>query len=42
MKKITLIVIALGLMAIALVSCKASTDCPAYGEVHKYQVEQRY
>ena len=42
MKKIALFIVALGLMAIALVSCKASGDCPAYGEVHKYQVEQRY
>lgn len=42
MKKIALIIIAFGLMAIALVSCKASGECPAYGEVHKYQVEQKY
>jgi hypothetical protein len=42
MKKLLIAIIALGLYALALTACSSSTDCPAYGEVHKYQIEQRY
>lgn len=42
MKKLVVIIAALILLAIVAASCTSSTDCPAYGEVHKYQVEQRY
>ena len=42
MKKILVAIIAAGLFILAVTSCKSSTDCPAYGEVHKYQIEQRY
>jgi hypothetical protein len=42
MKKLLIAIIALGLYALAMTSCSSSTDCPAYGEVHKYQIEQRY
>lgn len=42
MKRLLIAIIALGLFALAMASCSSSTDCPAYGEVHKYQIEQRY
>jgi hypothetical protein len=42
MKKLLIAIVAIGLFALALSSCTSSTDCPAYGEVHKYQIEQRY
>jgi hypothetical protein len=42
MKKLVVAIIAIGLFSLALISCSSSTDCPAYGEVHKYQIEQRY
>ena len=43
MKKLLVAIIALGLLfAFALTSCTSTVDCPAYGEVHKYQIEQRY
>jgi hypothetical protein len=42
MKKLLIAIIALGLYALAMTACSSSTDCPAYGEVHKYQIEQRY
>jgi hypothetical protein len=42
MKKLLIAIIAFGLFALAMASCASSTDCPAYGEVHKYQIEQRY
>jgi hypothetical protein len=42
MKRLLIAFIALGLFALAMASCSSSTDCPAYGEVHKYQIEQRY
>ncbi len=42
MKKLLIAIIALGLYALALTACSSSTDCPAYGEVHKYQIEQKY
>lgn len=42
MKKIVIAIIALGLFALAVTSCTSTMDCPAYGEVHKYQIEQRY
>ena len=42
MKKLLIAIIALGLFTLAMTSCSSSTDCPAYGEVHKYQIEQRY
>jgi hypothetical protein len=42
MKKLLLAIIAFGLFVLAMTSCKLSTDCPAYGEVHKYQIEQKY
>jgi hypothetical protein len=42
MKRILIAIIALGLFILAATSCSSSTDCPAYGEVHKYQIEQRY
>jgi hypothetical protein len=42
MKKLLVAIIVLGLFALAAVSCSSSTDCPAYGEVHKYQIEQKY
>jgi ABC-type phosphate/phosphonate transport system substrate-binding protein len=42
MKRILIIVAAAIVIALAGASCSATTDCPAYGEVHKYQIEQRY
>jgi hypothetical protein len=42
MKKILIVIIAIGLYVLAMTSCSSSMDCPAYGEVHKYQIEQRY
>jgi hypothetical protein len=42
MKKLLIAIIALGLYALAMTACSSSVDCPAYGEVHKYQIEQRY
>jgi hypothetical protein len=42
MKKLLIAIIALGLFALAMASCSSATDCPAYGEIHKYQIEQRY
>jgi hypothetical protein len=42
MRKLFFAIIALGLFVLALTSCSSSTDCPAYGEVHKYQIEQKY
>jgi len=42
MKRILIAIIALGLFILAVTACSSSTDCPAYGEVHKYQIEQRY
>ncbi len=42
MKKLLIAIIALGLYALAMTSCSSSVDCPAYGEVHKYQIEQKY
>jgi len=42
MKKLLIAIIALGLYTLAMTSCSSSTDCPAYGEVHKYQIEQKY
>jgi hypothetical protein len=42
MKKLLIVIIALGLYILAMTSCSSSMDCPAYGEVHKYQIEQRY
>jgi hypothetical protein len=42
MKKLVVFIAALILLAIVASSCRSSVDCPAYGEVQKYQVEQRY
>jgi hypothetical protein len=42
MKKIITVIIAIGLFVLAVTACTSSTDCPAYGETHKYQIEQRY
>jgi hypothetical protein len=42
MKKLLIAIIALGLYSLAMTSCSSSMDCPAYGEVHKYQIEQKY
>lgn len=42
LKKLAIVIAALILLAIVSSSCRSSVDCPAYGEVHKYQVEQRY
>ena len=42
MKRLLIAIIALGLFTLAMASCSSSTDCPAYGETHKYQIEQRY
>jgi hypothetical protein len=42
MKKVMIAIVAIGLFALAVTSCKSTTDCPAYGETHKYQIEQRY
>lgn len=42
MKKILIAIIALGLFVLAMSSCTSTMDCPAYGETHKYQIEQRY
>jgi hypothetical protein len=42
MKKLLIAIIALGLYTLAMTSCSSSVDCPAYGEVHKYQIEQKY
>jgi hypothetical protein len=42
LKKLAVIIAATILLAIVASSCRTSVDCPAYGEVHKYQIEQRY
>jgi len=42
MKRLLIAIIAFGLFALAMASCASTTDCPAYGEIHKYQIEQRY
>lgn len=42
MKKLLIAIVALGLYALAMTACSSSVDCPAYGEVHKYQIEQKY
>jgi hypothetical protein len=42
MKRLVIIFFAAVVIALLAASCGASTECPAYGEVHKYQIEQRY
>lgn len=42
MKKFVIIFFAAVVIALLAASCGATTDCPAYGETHKYQIEQRY
>ena len=42
LKKLAIFIAALILLAVVASSCRTSTDCPAYGEVHKYQVENKY
>ncbi|HPE86546.1 MAG: hypothetical protein PHU97_12110 [Bacteroidales bacterium] len=42
MKKLSLVLAAALLMTILLSSCKTRERCPAYGESHKFQVEQGY
>jgi hypothetical protein len=42
LKKLAIFIAALILLAVVASSCKSSMDCPAYGEVHKYQIEQKY
>jgi hypothetical protein len=41
-KKLAIFIAALVFLAIIASSCKSTMDCPAYGEVHKYQIEQKY
>lgn len=42
MKKVLIILAAVVITALAVSSCKSSQDCPAYGETHRYQIEQKY
>lgn len=42
MKRVLLLIAALAILALTAVSCRSTYDCPAYGETHKYQIEQRY
>lgn len=42
MKKVVVLVITIVFIGLFLSSCKTSERCPAYGESHKFQVEQRY
>jgi len=42
MKRLLIAIVALGLFVLTMASCASSTDCPAYGETHKYQIEQKY
>ncbi|MCX6233979.1 MAG: hypothetical protein NT175_04530 [Bacteroidetes bacterium] len=42
MKRILVFIATVILLAVTLSSCKTREKCPAYGESHKYQVEQRY
>ena len=42
MKRVIIIVAVLALVAFGISSCRSTMDCPAYGEVQKYQSEQRY
>ena len=42
LKKLAIFIAALILLAFVASSCRSTVDCPAYGEVHKYQMEQRY
>jgi hypothetical protein len=42
MKKLVVFIAAIIFLAIVASSCRSSVDCPAYGEVHRYQIEQRY
>jgi hypothetical protein len=42
LKKLTILIAVVFILVLATTSCRTTTDCPAYGEVHKYQIEQRY
>jgi len=42
MKKAVIVVVAVVLIGMFLSSCKTSEKCPAYGETHRYQIEQKY
>jgi hypothetical protein len=42
MKKTVLILVTVLLIGLFFSSCKTSEKCPAYGESHKFQVEQKY
>jgi archaellum component FlaG (FlaF/FlaG flagellin family) len=42
MKKLVVFIAAVIFLAIVASSCSSSVDCPAYGEVQRYQIEQRY
>ncbi len=42
MKKIAIFLAVTLLACLFLSSCKSSERCSAYGEVHKFQVEQGY
>lgn len=42
MKKTLFLLAATLFMALAASSCKSSSKCAAYGEVHKYQKEVKY
>lgn len=42
MKKTLILVVTIVMLGIVLSSCKTREKCPAYGESHKFQVEQRY
>jgi len=42
MKKVLIIIAAVIITVLTISSCGSTTDCPAYGENHKYQIEQKY
>ena len=42
MKRVIIIIAVIALIALGVASCRSTMDCPAYGEIQKYQVEQRY
>jgi len=42
MKKTLIILIMVVLIGMIFSACKTSEKCPAYGETHRYQIEQKY
>lgn len=41
-KKVVFLAMALIVLGIFFSSCKTREKCPAYGETHKFQIEQKY